>query len=146
MRAATILFLMFLVPLGTAAQKKDATTEVREAYVRFLNASRLADKDALTDIMTDDYSQVLPDGRMRDKATRIRETMEDKGRVMAIDLVEFSARVYGSSAVAVCTVHQEFTDDAGKLVKVDTRSTATLVKNKGKWRVAATHLSPVAAK
>ena len=147
-----ILFVgcAFLFALPAFAQnvkpaKNDTMTELRAVYVRFLDASRLKNEKALKEIMTDDYSQVLPDGRQRTRDIRITETMQGNSKDEVLELKEFSARVYGDAAVAVCKVIQQHTDD-GKTHWYDTWSTATFVKQKGKWRIAATHLSNVEVK
>ena len=148
----TILFFccVFLFALPAFAQsttpaKNNTVAKLRALYVRFLDASRLKDEKALREIMTDDYSQVLVDGRQRTKEIRIKETMTTNLNEEVLELKEFSARVYGDAAVAVCKVMQQHLDD-GKPHKHDTWSTATFVKQKGKWRIAATHLSTVEVK
>jgi len=123
--------------------KDDASGELRALYVRFLDTSRLRNKAALDEIMTDDYTQVTVDGRIRTKAIRIQETMQepDGGSTEALELKDFNVRFYSDAAVAICKVWEQYKFADGAVKKFDIWSTATFVRQKNKWRIAATHIS-----
>ena len=146
MKNLLLLFACILLPAAVGfgqsvkMTKRDAKGDLRAIYVRFLDASRLRDQAALGELMTDDYTQVVEDGRIRTKAIRIQETMDPSGTVDVLDLKEFSVRLYGDAAVAVCNVWEQYTYQ-GKPKSNDIYSTVTFIKQKGKWRIAATHVS-----
>ncbi len=123
-------------PANTAALK----AELRSLYEKLLVASKNKDKATLTKILTDNYSQVTADGRVRTKPIRLAETMnpEDKTEILALE--SFDLFLYNNAAVARCLVRNKGAS-RGESYDVKILSTATFVKDGKVWKIAATHLT-----
>jgi hypothetical protein len=145
--AGIVLSVVDVSAQSVRVTKGDTRAELRAIYARFLDATRLKDRAAIDEIMTDDYSQITSEGRLRTKPVRISETLNDPdGSVEALELRDFNVRIYGNAAVAVCKVWERYKYINGDIKYYDIWSTATFVRQKGKWRIAATHLSMSEAK
>src|SRR5207244_4093112 len=109
-------------------------------YERLLLASKKKDEKALREILTDDYSQVMADGKIRTRAMRISDTLSAGDTTEILTLESFQAQVYQNAAVGICRVREK---GASKGVGYDKEmlSTATFVKVGNAWRIAATHLT-----
>ena len=153
--ALIVLSLGVLAPLTEAqrlekksnetAQKTptdNAKQELKALYEKLLFASRTRDETMLRKILTEDYSQVTADGRVRTKAIRIEETMSQDNQNELLNLESFDVFFYRDSAVARCLVRKKGTVK-GEAYDLKILSTATFVKEGKVWRIAATHLSLV---
>jgi hypothetical protein len=114
-------FLAVVFTLGIAAgtdsfgqhivQQKPAKATVenslRQLSERLLVASKAKDEKALREILTDDYSQVTADGKIRTRTTRIADTLllEDNTEVLSLD--SFDVHLYENAAVATCLVRDK---------------------------------------
>lgn len=114
--------------------------ELRGLYEQLLRASKEKDEKVLRRILTDDYLQVTADGRIRSKRDRINETLDPKDQTLMLSLEDFRLRIYSDAAIALCKVRQEGTTD-GKPYQVNILSTVTFIRQGGRWRIAATHLT-----
>ncbi len=94
----------------------------------------------LRSILTENYSQVTPEGRVRTKAIRIKETMSPDDQNELLNLESFDVFLYEGSAVARCLVRNKGIFK-GEAYDIKIMSTATFVKEGRVWRIAATHLS-----
>jgi ketosteroid isomerase-like protein len=114
--------------------------ELRDIYERLLKAARQKDEKTLRDILTEDYTQVTADGRIRSKEARISETLQSTDELSTLTLEDFKLRVYSGAAIALCRVSQEGISN-GKPFKSTILSTVTFIREGGRWRIAATHLT-----
>jgi hypothetical protein len=119
-----------------------AEKELKDLYEKLLLASKTKDKATLDRILTETYSQVTPDARVRTKSIRIQETMSSNQQNELLVLESFEVFVYENAAVARCGVRNKGTFN-GEPFDLKILSTATFVKEGGVWKIAATHLSYV---
>lgn len=122
------------------ASTKPSKNELKDLYEKLLAASKNKDESTLRQILTEDYSQVTADGRVRTKAIRLRETMSTDQTTEVLALETFDVFVYENAAVARCVVRNKGTS-GGDAFDVKILSTATFVREGNVWRIAATHLS-----
>ena len=125
-------------------QGKPATTtvekELRMLYERLLLASKNRDEKTLREILTEDYSQVTADGKVRTKASRIKETLSSEDKTDILALESFQLHVYQNAAVATCLVRDKGAI-RGESYDNKMLSTATFIKTGKGWQIAATHLT-----
>jgi ketosteroid isomerase-like protein len=114
--------------------------ELRALYEQLLRASERKDEKTLRRILANDYMQVTADGRIRSKQDRISETLSPKEQSVKLSLDDFRLRIYADAAIALCKVRQEGTT-AGKPYQANILSTVTFIRQGGRWRIAATHLT-----
>jgi hypothetical protein len=108
-------------------------------FERLLKAAERKDEKTLREILTNDYTQVTADGRIRSKEDRVKETIQSNDSV-TLFLEDFRVRSYKTAAIALCRVRQEVVSD-GKTYKSTILSTVTFIRQGGTWRIAATHLT-----
>ena len=113
---------------------------LRKLYERLLVASKEKDEKTLRQILTENYTQVVDDGRIRTRDVRIKETLSPDDVVEVLSLEKFELFPYQNSAVAVCHVRNK-RNFAGQNYDLKIVSTATFVKESGVWRIAATHIT-----
>ena len=114
--------------------------QLKNLYEKLLLASKTKDEAVLRQILTNNYSQVTADGRVRTKAIRLKETMLPDHTTELLVLESFDVFVYTNAAVARCLVRNKGAF-RGEAFDVKILSTATFVKEGNVWRIAATHLS-----
>ena len=119
---------------------KSVEKELKVLYEQLLLASKNKDEQTLRQILTENYSQVTADGRVRTKAIRLQETMSPNQKDELLGLETFDVFIYENAAVARCRVRSKGTFK-GEAFDEKIMSTATFVKEGGVWRIAATHLS-----
>ena len=112
----------------------------KDLYEKLLLASKTKDEAALRQILTENYSQVTDEGKVRTKAIRLQETMSSDAKIELLTLETFDVFVYANAAVARCRVRNKGTFQ-GEAFDQNLLSTATFVKEGKVWRIAATHLS-----
>jgi hypothetical protein len=78
--------------------------ELQALYEKLLVASKTRDEATLRNILTDNYSQVTPGGRVRTKTIRINETISREDEIEVLNLDSFDVYIYRASAVARCYV------------------------------------------
>jgi hypothetical protein len=129
-------------PTPSMGRPSEAATkkELKALYERLLTASQKKDEKALREILSDSYSQVTADGRIRTKEIRINETLSPDDKIDDLRLESFEPRVYQDSAVAICRVRNKGAT-RGDAYDRELLSTATFVKEGEAWRIAATSLS-----
>ena len=128
----------------TAPQKTSKNSaleaELRGLYEKLLVASKDKDIETLTKILSDNYSQVTADGRVRTKAIRLKETLDPDDKTEILALESFDLFIYENAAVGRCRVRNKGTS-RGEGYDVKILSTVTFVKEGKMWRIAATHLT-----
>jgi len=146
MPSVLLLTICFAVnSFSQTAQKvtrHPAEKELKDLYEKLLLASKTKDKATLEQILTETYSQVTADARVRTKSIRIQETMSPNQQDELLILESFEVFVYENAAVARCGVRNKGTFK-GEPFDQKIISTATFVKEGGVWKIAATHLSYV---
>ena len=140
---ALLIFCVSLTSFSQTAQKVTrypAEKELRELYEKLLLASKTKNTAMLEEILTETYSQVTADGRVRTKSVRIAETKASEFQDELLTLESFEVFVYDNAAVARCKVRNKGSFK-GEAFDQKILSTATFVKEGKAWKIAATHLS-----
>jgi uncharacterized protein (TIGR02246 family) len=102
------------------------------------------DTIAIDTLLTDDVTLILGDGTIQKKADLLREAREEVVRYTRFENVDQVVRFYGPSTAVVTgrTIISGTTKD-GSAVEVDVIFTDAIVKEGGKWKFAAGHVSRV---
>src|SRR5690349_24100798 len=97
---APVLLLTVCFAVNSVSQTAQKVTrypaekELRALYEKLLVASTAKDKATLERILTETYSQVTPEGRVRTKSIRIQETMSPDLQGELLTLESFEVFVY----------------------------------------------------
>jgi quercetin dioxygenase-like cupin family protein/ketosteroid isomerase-like protein len=109
---------------------------------RRTEALRRGDPTPLQEIYADDYTLVTPAGLVRSKADQIAEIASGRLTYPQIEVVERTARAYGDVVVILSRDKYDIVLD-GRQMGGDLRFTRIYRKLGTRWRLIATHGSPV---
>jgi ketosteroid isomerase-like protein len=131
----------------TSDQQTVNTTasEIGKLLNRFAEAQRLSDLDALSELLTDDFTLVGPLGFVVPKQQWLEQFRTGALRIESLewDDVDIRTHVYANSAIAIGRLTQTATygdDRADGAFRV----TAIAIGNGVTWHLAGAHYSPIA--
>ena len=121
--------------------------QVRQFERDFIEARRQARRGntlPLERLLADDFIATSLNGRVVDRAGYIRSSRNPNLRFSSFNVDDTSIRVYGDTAVADGRVTLTSRVEEGTR-KFQFRYTHLYVGGAGRWRIAASHLTPVAS-
>ena len=119
-----------------------STNDINEFLYRWAAAEKDQDAAALGPLLTDDFTAVGPVGFLLPRATYLERPSRGL-RYEAFQLDEIQTRLHGDAAIVVLRINQKGAAQ-GNPIPEATRSTLTLVREAGRWRLAAIQHSFVA--
>ena len=125
---------------GSGASGKGDEDAVKKAHKQWTTALTKKDAAAAEAVLTDDYSIVDPGGRPNDRKFIIDGLKNGLLKLDTVDVADMSVRVIGSTGIvtSVQTLKGTYDDsDVGGRFRV----TDVLVKQDGKWKLAAGHMT-----
>ena len=139
--------ILSLALLSRAGAAKDAGGKgdedaVKKAHKQWTDSLTKKDATAAEAVLTDDYSIIDPGGRPNDKKFIVDGLKGGLLKLDTVDVAEMTVRVIGSTGIvtSVQTLKGTYDDsDVGGRFRV----TDVLVKQDGKWRIAAGHMTKV---
>lgn len=118
-----------------------AELEVRRLEREWLDAYERRDLEAMNRIVADDFIITFPNGETQTKAQVISSLKgAAAGPSPKFYTEDVRSRAYGDTVILTGRVVAEWERD-GKKVKEQSRYTDTYVRRRGRWEVAASHLS-----
>src|SRR5919199_941738 len=151
MRRTLVIAALVLTAVSIApGQQQSANREQRrsvEQDIRQLDNERIqaqihADAAALDRIYAADFIGVGPSGTVRTKPQVLSDFTSGHLKFQSITTDDVQVRVYGNTAVETGRTTTDG-QDKGKTVPRDNRFTRVWVKQQGRWRLVATHYSPL---
>ncbi|PYK05000.1 MAG: nuclear transport factor 2 family protein [Verrucomicrobia bacterium] len=134
MCAATIL-------AQTSAEETTAVLQAeRDGCIAYLNG----EAEKIANFLTEDYTLTNSKGEISGRADDIADATSGKVRYDLFENYDMKVRLYGDSAAVVTGRTKLKGVYDGKTVDKIVQFTDTLVKQNGRWRLAAGHVSPVA--
>ena len=132
-----------VTPTGHPSQSREEPTmdDVRAVQDRFDRAELTADRDALRELIADDFRSIGPRGFVMDKEQWIGRHSEF--RYERLDTSEMDVRRYGDTAV-VRDVQRNRATYQDHPVAVATRVSQVWVRLDGRWQLVAIQFSPLA--
>ncbi len=143
-RGSIALVATLFVSLLLAGQEMSKNKQqVLATDDRRIDALRRGDPGPLEDIYADDYTLVTSTGEIKSKADQIRQLKSGELRYSRFDLVERNVRMYGDVAVVLSRQSDVIVQNGRQIVAGDERVTRVYKYMDGKWRVIATHATPI---
>jgi hypothetical protein len=152
-RLAITVLAGLLLSVATRAQKDsfkakpDAKTEaeLRQLERDRLNAHDNNDVAAMERILAEDFFSAAPNGKIFDKKQAVALLKPGQARDENVwQYTEDTAvRIYGNTAILTGTYYQKQRQGDQEQTLVRARYTDTYVKRKGRWQIAASHVSPL---
>jgi len=140
-----IALVLCLLPVFVWSQKPtpEDEKEVLDTEYAWCQAYLKADPAALADIELDGYVLTDPQGRAVTKENEIAELKSGSTRFIELSSHELSLRVYGDTAIVTGRTVLKAVEDNEPHDGIF-QFTDTFVRQNGRWRVAAEHVTRVA--
>lgn len=148
MRAARVwvaglcLCLGLLMAPGLSADKADEAM-ILERINKACTAFEKGDTEYLIEFLDETFTLTDTRGQVTTRAQNVDEVRKREPRYDVFRNHDMKVRVYGDSAVVTGITSIKGTS-AGTAFAVDVQFTDTLIKREGKWRMVASHASPLA--
>jgi ketosteroid isomerase-like protein len=123
------LLLAAAPPAGAAAPAPDEP-EIRKLNDDYVRAYMACDLARFRSLLADDFTGVLADGRVIDKAEFLREAAVPPD-VRELRLHDVTVREYGDTAIVGALVNYKKADGTG----IRTRYTTFYVRSDGRWAI-----------
>jgi ketosteroid isomerase-like protein len=120
-----------------SAAEKEVLQFERDACKAFLQA----DKTALENVLTEDFTLTLSNGDVSSRADEIGELTSGKVHYDIFENFDMKARLYGDNVAVVLGKTRVKGTSEGKPFDRTVQFTDTLVKRDGRWQLAAGHVS-----
>jgi ketosteroid isomerase-like protein len=136
------LFVFFFVCVATVlSQASDESAAVLQAERDGCVAYLHGDADKIANFLTDDYTLTNSKGEISTAADDIEDAKNGRVRYDVFENYDMKVRIYDGHT-AIVTGKTKVTGNAqGKPIDIIVQFTDTFVKQSGRWRLAAGHVS-----
>lgn len=136
---------LLLVPVlsASAGDAKADEAMILERINKACAAFEKGDVDYLIDFLDETFTLTDTRGQITTRAQNLDEVRKREPRYDVFRNHDMKVRVYGDSAVVTGITSIKGTS-GGTAFAVDVQFTDTLIKRDGKWRMVASHASPLA--
>jgi ketosteroid isomerase-like protein len=146
MKITALFALTFLTSLLLAsAQESDEANTVLQAERGLATAYLNSDADGIAQGVMDDYTLTNSMGKITTRADDIDEARKNDPKYEIFENYDMKVRVHGDTAVVIGKTHTKGVS-SGKPFDFQFQFTDTLVKDGGRWRLLAGHVSKLPAK
>jgi ketosteroid isomerase-like protein len=138
-------FMFFLVCASAALAQTpaDESAAVLEAERDGCIAYLRGDADRIANFLTDDYTLTNSKGEVTTAADDIEDARSGRVHYDVFENYDMRARVYGGHTAIVTGKTKVKGNAEGKPIDIIVQFTDTFVKQNGRWRLAAGHVSPL---
>jgi ketosteroid isomerase-like protein len=146
MKIAAVLALTFLTSLLLAfAQESNEANAVLQTERDLATAYLKSDADGIAHGVMEDYTLTNSMGKITTRADDIGEARKTDPKYEIFDNYDMKVRVHGNAAVVTGKTHTKGIS-SGKPFDFQFQFTDTFVKDGGRWRLLAGHVSKLPAK
>jgi ketosteroid isomerase-like protein len=146
MKIAVVFALTFLTSLMLALGKESDEGDAVLQTERDLAAAYLkSDADGIGQGVMEDYTLTNSMGKITTRADDTAETKKNDPKYEIFENYDMKVRVHGDTAVVTGKTHTKGIS-GGKLFDFQFQFTDTFVKDGGRWRLLAGHVSKLPAK
>ena len=137
-----ILSIALLAPSGAAAAAGGPGEDdaVKKAHKQWTTGLTKRDAAAVDGVLMDGYTMVDPGGRQNEKKFIVDGLKGGQLKLESVDVAEMTVRVIGSTAIVTSAQTLKGTYDDNE-ISGRYRVTDVLVKQDGKWKIAAGHMT-----
>ena len=141
MKIPAVFTLTFLTTLLIAfAQETDEANAVLQTERDLANSYLRSDADAIAQGVMEDYTLTNSMGKITTRADDIAEAKKNDPKYEIFENYDMKVRVHGDTAVVTGKTHTKGVS-GGKPFDSQFQFTDTFVKNGGRWRLLAGHVS-----
>jgi ketosteroid isomerase-like protein len=141
MKTGTILLLILFASLVLVfAQESDQANAVLQTERELCTAYLRSDGDALARGVMEDYTLTNSTGKITTRADDIDEAKKNDPKYEVFENYDMNVRVHGDTAIVTGRTHTKGIS-GGKPFDSEFQFTDTFVKDGGRWRLLAGHVS-----
>ena len=145
---ASLLVLVLLATLALsvsdAQNKRDSASQVLAVEKQWNEVYKRGDIAMMNSLLTDDFIITVEDGQTYSKPGYIAHSGNSSVHVQVSDMSDLQVRMHGNTAVVTGAYHEKGTDK-GKPYEYRDRLTDIWMNYNGKWRLIASHYSPLSS-
>jgi ketosteroid isomerase-like protein len=146
MKITSVFALAFLSSLPLAfAQESDEANAVLQTERDLAAVYQSGDADAIAQGVMEDYTLTNSMGKVTTRADDIDEAKKNDPKYEIFENYDMKVRVHGDTAVVIGKTHTKGISD-GKPFDFQFQFTDTFVKDGGRWRLLAGHVSKLPTK
>jgi ketosteroid isomerase-like protein len=146
MKIAAVFALMFLTSLLLAfAQESDEANALLQTERALATAYLKSDADGIAQGVTEDYTLTDSTGKITTRADDFGEARKNDPKYEIFENYDMKVRVHGDTAVVTGKTHTKAVS-GGKPFDALFQFTDTFVKDRGRWRLLAGHVSKLLAR
>ena len=146
MKITAVFALTFLAGLPLVfAQENDMANAVLQAERDLATAYLKSDADGIAQGVMEDYTLTNSMGRITTRADDIGEARKNDPKYEIFENYDMKVRLHGDTAVVTGKTHTKGVS-GGKPFDFQFQFTDRFVKNAGRWRLLADHVSKLPAK
>lgn len=142
-----VLVLLLTLPLGLAGaqSRRDSASQVLAVEKQWNEVYKRGDIAMMNSLLTDDFIITVEDGQTYSKPGYIAHSGNATVHVQVSDMSDLQVRMHGNTAVVTGAYHEKGTDN-GKSYEYRDRLTDIWMNYNGRWRLIASHYSPLSGK
>ena len=141
MKTGSVLVLIFITSSWVVfAQGSDQENAVLETERELCTAYLKGDSDAIAQGVMEDYTLTNSTGKITTRADDIEEAKKNDPKYEVFENFDMKVRVHGDTAIVTGRTHAKGIS-GGKPFDSQFQFTDTFVKEGGRWRVYAGHVS-----
>lgn len=142
-----VLVLLLTLPLGLAGaqSRRDSASQVLAVEKQWNEVYKRGDIAMMNSLLTDDFIITVEDGQTYSKPGYIAHSGNATVHVQVSDMSDLQVRMHGNTAVVTGAYHEKGTDK-GKSYEYRDRLTDIWMNYNGRWRLIASHYSPLSGK
>ncbi|HKT67987.1 MAG TPA: nuclear transport factor 2 family protein [Terriglobales bacterium] len=144
---ASLLVLVLATSASGASDaqiKRDSASQVLAVEKQWNEVYKRGDIAMMNSLLTDDFIITVEDGQTYSKPGYIAHSGNSSVHVQVSDMSDLQVRMHGNTAVVTGAYHEKGTDK-GKPYEYRDRLTDIWMNYNGKWRLIASHYSPLSS-
>jgi len=143
---ASLLVLVLVATLALsvsdAQNKRDSASQVLAVEKQWNEVYKRGDIAMMNSLLTDDFIITVEDGQTYSKPGYIAHSGNSNVHVQVSDMSDLQVRMHGNTAVVTGAYHEKGIDK-GKPYEYRDRLTDIWMNYNGRWRLVASHYSPL---
>ena len=145
-RASLLVLVLANLAFGVsgAQSKRDSASQVLAVEKQWNEVYKRGDIATMNSLLTDDFIITVEDGNTYSKPGYIAHSGNPSVRVEVSDMSDLQVRMHGNTAVVTGAYHEKGIDK-GKPYEYRDRLTDIWMNYNGRWRLIASHYSPLSS-
>ncbi|HEY6937904.1 MAG TPA: nuclear transport factor 2 family protein [Terriglobales bacterium] len=143
-RASLLVLVLLAAALSVsgAQSKRNSASQVLAVEKQWNEVYKRGDIAMMNSLLSDDFIITVEDGHTYSKPGYLAHSGNSSVHVQVSDMSDLQVRMHGNTAVVTGAYHEKGTDK-GKPYEYRDRLTDVWMNYNGRWRLVASHYSPL---